>query len=500
MNVRQILNVLGEVEDTYIEALFAEEEKPVRRVKNVWLIAALVAVMLLLVGCTVVYVFRMQDLKVGEDSNTKYYNGQNQRIEPTEVNRTVITLHGLEGSATYRAAREWYAFREEYDKRPYEERVPLDAVPEAYQAYNAYTQELVDKIDEICKKYGLKLLGPSVTVQQWESERFQELLGFEGILVKDSSAKILSLSGYCYQGGNFKAEFSMRMPQAEGQWPHKMLNTMYYSKPDYFDDVYSYIEDMEQCTQWEYTTASGNRVLIMVAADGYGARVFCNRKDALISARIENYCNKKYSPGTNSYEETEFMSKVQLEQVVDQIDFSLGVPEEVKVKETDPYAAYIREQIKQDEAARDYEYTLLDLDGDGVAELITRDRKVNLNGVDRLLLNIHTLRDGALQKMEGEYRDSFTHICEGGILEYADLDSDDGQNRGYYEYFRYTEEGIEAIETVFWMPDWKSWAHKHPRHAGSLVSEEHAMALIQAYKRMELDMKPFSAYPAEGMR
>ena len=379
MKARRILNVLGNVNDAYIEELFAKEEvKPQRRsAKKVWLIAAIVALVLVLVGCAVAYMFRMQDMKIGEDTNTKYYNGKHEKIEPTEVNRTMITLHGLEGSATYLAAREWYEFLENYKKLPYEKRVVLDKVPENYAAYNAYTQELVDKVDEICEKYGLKLLGPSVTIQQWERKMFKEYLGFESVLAENSSAELLTMSGYFYEGGNFKVEFDICMTQ-EGQWPHKMLNTIYYSKPDYFDDVYAFVEDIENCEQWEYTTKSGNNVLIMVEADGYGAKVICNRNDALIYVAIENYYNKHYSYESNSYGETEFMTRKQLEQVVDQIDFSLTVPEKIHVKYNDPYANYIVEQIRQNKAAENYEYALMDMNGDGVQELITRDLKMQV--------------------------------------------------------------------------------------------------------------------------
>lgn len=39
-----------------------------RSAKHVWLIAAAVALMLLLVGCGVLYVLRLQDMKIGEET------------------------------------------------------------------------------------------------------------------------------------------------------------------------------------------------------------------------------------------------------------------------------------------------------------------------------------------------------------------------------------------------------------------------------------------------
>ena len=69
MNPMDIMTGLNGVRDSFIiEAEeFRQGKRQARRLpqRRLWLIAAVVALALLLVGCAVVYVLRLQDLKVG---------------------------------------------------------------------------------------------------------------------------------------------------------------------------------------------------------------------------------------------------------------------------------------------------------------------------------------------------------------------------------------------------------------------------------------------------
>src|SRR5699024_7768899 len=80
------------------------------------LIAALIALMLLLVGCGVVYVLKMQDLKLGEAQVTqdRWDNQQHTMVSQT-VSQQTLTLSGLKGTPNYQAAQEWYEFEQTYD-------------------------------------------------------------------------------------------------------------------------------------------------------------------------------------------------------------------------------------------------------------------------------------------------------------------------------------------------------------------------------------------------
>lgn len=72
MTTNEILDMIGDAKGSYIwdaqqvrsGGIVLTKKKP--SVRKVWLIAAIVALMLLLVGCTVAYVLHLQDLKIGE--------------------------------------------------------------------------------------------------------------------------------------------------------------------------------------------------------------------------------------------------------------------------------------------------------------------------------------------------------------------------------------------------------------------------------------------------
>lgn len=74
MKAIDLLVGFNSVKDSYVisaeEFRQGKQKTQVKRLstRKMWLIAAVIALMLLLVGCAVVYVLRMQNLKVGEYS------------------------------------------------------------------------------------------------------------------------------------------------------------------------------------------------------------------------------------------------------------------------------------------------------------------------------------------------------------------------------------------------------------------------------------------------
>ena len=68
MNALDLLMSFGNVEDSLVigAAEFRQGKRPAKRLhaKRVWLVAAIIALMFLLVGCAVVYVLSLQDMKI----------------------------------------------------------------------------------------------------------------------------------------------------------------------------------------------------------------------------------------------------------------------------------------------------------------------------------------------------------------------------------------------------------------------------------------------------
>lgn len=158
MKSMDLLEVIGSIRDNYIWEGHRQEAIPRKAVpiRRALLIAAVVALMLLLVGCAVVYVLGLRELQLGQYVFTKprYIDAQGNKVNETEVTRDVISLQGIVGSPAFQASQEWFEFEQSYDpdysllneadKHPIE--VSLE-----YDAYFVYTQEMMDKVDEITK-------------------------------------------------------------------------------------------------------------------------------------------------------------------------------------------------------------------------------------------------------------------------------------------------------------------------------------------------------------
>ena len=80
--------------------------------KRIWLIAAVVALAALLVGCAAYYALSMKRVKIGESAGQRDYTLLNGEYEknPHTVSTSILTLSGLEGSNAYKACADYYAF------------------------------------------------------------------------------------------------------------------------------------------------------------------------------------------------------------------------------------------------------------------------------------------------------------------------------------------------------------------------------------------------------
>lgn len=158
---------------------------------------------------------------------------------------------------------------------------------------------------------------------------------------------------------------------------------------------------------------------------------------------------------------------------------------------TDPYARYIAEALDQRRDAGEFTYALMDLNGDGVEELITKDSYVHPSGnyAPEYWMNIHTIVNGERVTVSDT---PFNGICEDGIFMLYQYDGT------YYAFYRMEGTNMVEIDRFFQEPSDLYWGRVRkddPDPGNKAYSEEDAMALIQAYKPITLDMKPFSEYP-----
>ena len=92
-----------------------KQEKTHGRIRRPLLLAALIALLLMLVGCGIAYVLHLQDLKIGVQTVPQtQYDDSGSRIDETEVELDVLSMQGIKGSPNYLANQEWLAFTNSY--------------------------------------------------------------------------------------------------------------------------------------------------------------------------------------------------------------------------------------------------------------------------------------------------------------------------------------------------------------------------------------------------
>ena len=114
MTGKDLLIGLGDISQKYYEEAETESLTPARNRKTFrkpFLIAALIAVTMLLAGCAVAYVLRLQDMSIGQETYTQYFDENGRAIDPTEKTRDILTLYGYSGDPIQLALTDWFHFQ-----------------------------------------------------------------------------------------------------------------------------------------------------------------------------------------------------------------------------------------------------------------------------------------------------------------------------------------------------------------------------------------------------
>lgn len=503
MNANEILDMIGDAKGTYLweTQKYRDGTAGAKPLPRLWLVAAVIGLMLLLVGCTVAYVLRLQDLKVAEyrpTTPTVYDENGDVISLPTIAPRTQITLQG----ANQEALAEWNSFCRDYD--------PDGAIVTAndnnelgipnpyYIPYGCYSLEMVNKLDEIVQKYDLKLLSPDVGCQSYESSVLFSSLGIDGLFHGD----VEYLSGYFYPEGTFKIEMLFR-PDTD-QWPYEdNLAEYYYSVKEYFDPVYYEVADLENCTQWNYTRSDGRTVLLVMNDEW--ARIIADLQDALVTV---SFASSKWDGGNKVQ-----MTQSALEQISEQFDFSIQ-PHPADMTKVDALMEAARAAYEAERAAaaenlytQGYEqyiqqtlekaaahstrmrdglfYSLYDLNGDGVMELLP-------GGKGSSVVEILSMRDGESYQY-ADFRkfiflsDLYFTVCENHVLELEKTKDNIAEIR---YYFRAEADGLTYLEGLEKVED--SWYSlpvspvEDPKtEVQTAITEQQAQAIIASYVPLE---------------
>lgn len=498
MTGKDLLTAMSGIDGRYIEEAAPAAALKTRSLRRPLLVAAAIAAALLLVGCGIVYALRLQDMSIGKATYTQRFDDKGKAIDPVEKSMDIITPYGRSGDAIQQALKEWYEFQESYDPdyllATNEPDIP--DIPNQYEyTYSCYTQEMVDKVNEIAAKYDLKLLEEWIPFQRYQSDIFLEETGIQSLLLPDSGAQITGMAGMLYPPYNFSMEFNLVTENAG-----TLMTSYGYARKDYFPRAFPGGMDIDAYEQWDHTTPGGTKLLLALSGKGQG-EIIAEQENAMIMISIDG---NRATSHTAYPDASEVMTKAELESIADQFDYSVqpkevnrAVVEEKLAAAEEAYQAehayvpetytdfsdYLKKNVYIPDESR--QYSFYDLTGDGVDELLL--------GRDGAFFYWLSMENGEV--VENVYGD--TYLCKGNILEqyvapdmYGDIERhtySKPENGGYGDK-------IVAVERVG-----NQWYRSYDIYERDKteISHDEAAAIMAKYPRLQLDWKPLMDYPLD---
>ena len=338
MNGKDIFRGLQYIGDDLIEnaetgqfpAQNQESGKTRRPIRRPLLIAALIALLLLLVGCAVVYVLKLENVKIGTGTEQRDYSLVDGVYvkDPHTVDTTTLSMAGLKGSNAYKACADFYAFQTKYTTDG-EEMGKAGTLPEGY--WDNYRDVMDAKAKELAEQYGLKPEGQLLAFRT--TRNMCDALGVERFVRDSQDVSIDIDEGSCYDTGNFYLWMKFVFPEDQGYEVTQTNGALYWNRQDTFSRDYVTLEDRGDWVERNYTTSAGNTVLILTSPSQERGYIICDRGDALMTVWLDvNPELLSEDAGVVSAEYLHMTDK-QLDIVADALDFAIqpNVPTQADV-------------------------------------------------------------------------------------------------------------------------------------------------------------------------
>lgn len=427
-------------------------------------IAAVIGLMVFLMGCAVV-ALSLQDLKIGN-------------VDYAGETLDVLSLEGVQDTPAYLANQEWLAFTEAYTPELDEYWVS----DEAYWAYSVQNQVMVDKIDEICEKYGLKVIG-----KPWHEHvdcyEFLPLVGVGDLLNAQSDAKLHIPRGRFFEGGSFTVYGTLTWTDLDAP-----LNLTYHCiQKDVFYDVFAYVPN-ENVTEKSYTTED-NETVLLVESDKSGL-IMADCNDCLITISIELHGGLSleriaeqfdFAIQTNSLDTNRASEREQLS-----IEMVSGNGGDKDFLHRSTYREYVNDLLWSNPSEK--EYTFYDLDGNGEKELLIF--------CDGYITNVVSMKDGKTD----DGKSYCMVLCEDNVL----VDKMEINGNTYYHIFCFANDGDVVFsnpkeqsivrlkeENGIW---WRTSDTAHYADYDTQITEEEAQKILSKYVSVKLDTKPLEQF------
>lgn len=284
--------------------------------RRIFLLAAVIALASVLVGCGVLYVLHRQQLRIADrEIYDMPWVELSEENEMGAIPQQVLTTSGPEDSKRYQAAKEWNEFEVSYARdHDWDETF---SCPSEYERYGLYSQEMVDKLEEILDKYDLQPIGARVVSQGQKG--ILDYLGLETVLRPGVPAKINDMDAAYFESGYLIVSCRIQMEEGADRWPYSTYVTCTFSGKEILDDGVLILDYPDTWEEWNYTTSSGENFLILYSPEYWECYAIYDRGDAMVSLTIQTaqalYTDNRYSENR--------MNRQQVEQLLDVMDFTL---------------------------------------------------------------------------------------------------------------------------------------------------------------------------------
>lgn len=496
MKELDLLTILTNVKGEYVlqAQTFRSGQSKLLRVmhrKRIFLIAAMISLLLLLVGCAAVLV-ALQKISLGKVTFPQYkHEGWTLDLAST---------NGYLDSVNYRATQEWLSFITSYDPdRSLEQEKDTNGytAPQDYREYYCYTPQMQEKVEEICRKYNLEPIGPAYFTQ--EPEQVFSAVGISSI-AKGFPGDPISLSGGAYyRSGSFNMVGTLQHCFEGRSTADSILFVYTCDRKSVFFPDYVSLRDMDHVDSWEYTAWDGTKLILV---QGPARGIIVADVGAFSLSITLDFC---YSSPSGEVDADNPCIRSELEGIADSFTYQITPLEPASDWLQNPfglnagavlptYADYFSEwmpgSVGSSAYSPDYQQRFLDLDADGWDEMLIWNARTGViyevvARVDRELLCVY----GGGTYQEDDHTVSL-YLCEGNVLE---RDCPGLQGKQLHEYYRLQDHQLTIIECILLGSD-GTFHWSECGGASSVmwkqISEAEYNAVLSRYPRIEVPQLP----------